>query len=170
MSADPSASARPTAGAVSVVALEGIPEIRIGDDLPAIIVGAIEGTAGVLPLTEQDVLVVTQKIVSKAEGAIVDLTGVEPRPEAVEFAERWDRDARQVEVVLREARRVVRMDERRDHHRDAARVRVRQRRHRRLERRARIGLDRDAAARRSRRVRRPDPRGRPRRGSASTCP
>ena len=57
-----------------------------------------------------DVLVVTQKIVSKAENAIVDLTTIEPRPEAVAFAERWDRDARQIEVVLREARRVVRME------------------------------------------------------------
>ena len=111
MSADaPVGGVTDDGGAVSVVALEGIPEIRIGDDLPAIIVGAIEGTAGVLPLTDRDVLVVTQKIVSKAEGAIVDLTGVEPRPEAVEFARRWDRDARQVEVVLREARRVVRME------------------------------------------------------------
>ena len=52
----------------------------------------------------------TQKIVSKAEGAIVDLTTVTPRPEAVAFAQRWDRDARQLEVVLREARRVVRME------------------------------------------------------------
>jgi coenzyme F420-0:L-glutamate ligase / coenzyme F420-1:gamma-L-glutamate ligase len=52
---------------------------------------------------------VTQKVVSKAEGAIVDLTTVEPSPVAVEFARRFDRDPRQVEVVLREARRVVRM-------------------------------------------------------------
>ena len=51
----------------------------------------------------------TQKVVSKAEGAIVDLTAVKPRPEAIDFAERWDRDPRQVEVVLREARRIVRM-------------------------------------------------------------
>ena len=43
------------------------------------------------------------------ERQYVDLTTVEPRPEAVVFAERWDRDARQVEVVLREARRIVRM-------------------------------------------------------------
>ena len=82
MSADEAAAG----STVSVVALDGIPEIRIGDDLAAIIVGAIEGTAGVLPLTERDVLVVTQKVVSKAEGAIVDLTEVEPRREAVEFA------------------------------------------------------------------------------------
>jgi coenzyme F420-0:L-glutamate ligase/coenzyme F420-1:gamma-L-glutamate ligase len=53
---------------------------------------------------------VTQKIVSKAEGATVDLTTVTPRPGAVEYARQFDRDARQVEVVLREARRVVRMD------------------------------------------------------------
>ena len=55
-------------------------------------------------------LVVTQKVVSKAEGAIADLTVIEPRPEAIAFAEKWDRDARQVELVLRHAKRVVRMD------------------------------------------------------------
>src|SRR4029077_10798968 len=71
---------------------------------------AIAGTIGVLPLRPDDVLVVTQKVVSKAEGAIVDLATIEPRPEAVEFAKRWDRDPRQLEVVLREARRVVRME------------------------------------------------------------
>ena len=97
-------------GSVGVLALEGIPEIRPGDDLPALILSALDETAGALPLRPDDVLVVTQKIVSKAEGAIIDLTSVEPRPEAIAFAERWDRDARQVEVVLREARRVVRMD------------------------------------------------------------
>jgi len=91
-----------------VVALEGIPEVKPGDDLPALICDSIEAS-GVLPLRDDDVLVVTQKIVSKAEGAIVDLTTVEPRPEAVEFARRFDRDPRQVEVVLREAKRVVRM-------------------------------------------------------------
>ena len=97
-------------GSVEVLALEGIPEIRPGDDLAAIIVAALETTAGALPLRPDDVLVVTQKVVSKAEGDIVDLTTIQPRPEAVAFAERWDRDPRQVEVVLREARRVVRMD------------------------------------------------------------
>jgi coenzyme F420-0:L-glutamate ligase/coenzyme F420-1:gamma-L-glutamate ligase len=97
-------------GRVEVVALGGIPEIRPGDDLAALLGDALERSTGLLPLRPDDVLVVTQKIVSKAEGAIVDLTTIEPRPEAVAFAERWDRDARQVEVVLREARRVVRMD------------------------------------------------------------
>ena len=99
-------------GRIEVIALGGIPEIRPGDDLPAILAARLAELAdelGVGPLVPDDVLVVTQKVVSKAEGAIVDLTGIEPRPEAVAFAERWDRDPRQVEVVLREARRVVRM-------------------------------------------------------------
>ncbi len=96
-------------GRVQVVALDGIPEIVEGDDLAGMLGDALERERDLMPLRSDDVLVVTQKIVSKAEGAVVDLTTVEPRPEAVEFAARWDRDPRQVEVVLREARRVVRM-------------------------------------------------------------
>jgi len=94
---------------LEVIALEGIPEIAPGDDLPARIVSALETTGGIQPLRDDDALVVTQKVVSKAEGALVDLTTIEPRAEVVEFAKRWDRDPRQVELVLREARRVVRM-------------------------------------------------------------
>lgn len=104
-----SATPRTGDGRVEAIALAGIPEVRPGDDLAALIGDALEATAGVLPLRPDDVLVVTQKVVSKAEGAVVDLRTVEPRPEAVEFATRWDRDPRQIEVVLREARRVVRM-------------------------------------------------------------
>ena len=96
-------------GTLVVRALDGIPEIVPGDDLAAMLGDAIERQADLLPLRPDDVLVVTQKIVSKAEGAVVDLTTVEPRPEAVEFATKYDRDPRQIEVVLREARRVVRM-------------------------------------------------------------
>jgi len=97
-------------GRLGVLALEGIPEIAVGDDLPAILVAALRTTAGALPARNDDVLVVTQKVVSKAEGAVVDLTTIEPRPEAIAFAERWDRDPRQLEVVLSQARRVVRME------------------------------------------------------------
>ncbi len=100
-------------GRLSVVALDGIPEVRPGDDLAGLIGAAIErllaAEPGFGPIRADDVLVVTQKVVSKAEGAIVDLTTVEPRPEAITFAERWQRDPRQIEVVLREAARVVRM-------------------------------------------------------------
>ena len=99
-------------GRLTVIGLTGIPEIRPGDDLAAILaerLADLQTDPGVGSIRPDDVLVVTQKVVSKAEGAIVDLTTVEPRPEAVAFAQRWDRDPRQVEVVLREARRVVRM-------------------------------------------------------------
>jgi coenzyme F420-0:L-glutamate ligase / coenzyme F420-1:gamma-L-glutamate ligase len=95
-------------GRVEIFALAGIPEVHPGDDLAGLVVAAIRAEPDVLPLLGDDVLVVTQKVVSKAEGAIVDLATVEPRPEAVEFAGQWDRDPRQIEVVLREARRVVR--------------------------------------------------------------
>ncbi|HEY7130741.1 MAG TPA: coenzyme F420-0:L-glutamate ligase, partial [Candidatus Limnocylindrales bacterium] len=97
-------------GRVEAIALAGIPEVVPGDDLGRLIGDALDRTPGVLPLRPDDVVVVTQKVVSKAEGAIVDLTEVEPRADAVAFAERWDRDPRQIEVVLREARRVVRME------------------------------------------------------------
>jgi coenzyme F420-0:L-glutamate ligase / coenzyme F420-1:gamma-L-glutamate ligase len=98
-------------GAIEVIALDGIPEIRVRDDLAGLIGDAIERTPGASPLDDRDVLVVTQKVVSKSEGAIVDLTGIVPGPDALEFAERYGRDARQVQVVLDEARRIVRMEE-----------------------------------------------------------
>jgi coenzyme F420-0:L-glutamate ligase/coenzyme F420-1:gamma-L-glutamate ligase len=97
-------------GRVEVVALSGLPEIRAGDPLETLLGDALAAADGLLPLQPGDVLVVTQKIVSKAEGAVVDLRTVVPGPEAVAWAEVWDRDARQVEVVMREARRIVRME------------------------------------------------------------
>jgi coenzyme F420-0:L-glutamate ligase/coenzyme F420-1:gamma-L-glutamate ligase len=97
------------ADALVVLPVAGIPEVRTGDDLGALLADGLAATPGALPLRPDDVIVVTQKIVSKAEGAVVDLATVEPRPEAVAFAARWGRDPRQVEVVLREAVRVVRM-------------------------------------------------------------
>lgn len=96
-------------GRVEILALAGLPEVGEGDDLAALVGDALEATPGALPLREDDVLVVTQKVVSKAEGAVVDLRTVTPRPEAVAWAEAWDRDPRQIEVVMREARRIVRM-------------------------------------------------------------
>jgi coenzyme F420-0:L-glutamate ligase/coenzyme F420-1:gamma-L-glutamate ligase len=97
-------------GRVEIVALAGLPEVTPGMDLEALIGDALEGTPGVLPLQPGDVLVVTQKVVSKAEGAVVDLRTVEPGAKAIAWAEAWGRDARQIEVVLREARRIVRME------------------------------------------------------------
>jgi coenzyme F420-0:L-glutamate ligase/coenzyme F420-1:gamma-L-glutamate ligase len=94
---------------ISLVGVEGIPEVRPGDDLAALTSAALDAAG--IGLTDVDVLVVTQKVVSKAEGRVVDLASVEPRPEAREWAERWDKDARQVELVLRESAEVVRMAE-----------------------------------------------------------
>ncbi|HEY5436824.1 MAG TPA: coenzyme F420-0:L-glutamate ligase, partial [Candidatus Limnocylindrales bacterium] len=94
---------------VEILALVPLPEVRPGDDLEALIGDALAATPGAFPLQPGDVLVVTQKIVSKAEGAIVDLRTITPRPEAVAWAEAWDRDPRQIEVVMQQARRIVRM-------------------------------------------------------------
>ncbi len=89
--------------AVQVVGVEGLPEIGPGDDLAALVAEATE-------LDDGDVVVVTSKVVSKAEGAVVELATVEPSAFAAAFARRWGKDPRVVEVVLRQAARVVRMD------------------------------------------------------------
>ncbi len=94
-------------GRLELVALDGIGEIGPGDDLAAVIGQAAETTG--FAIADSDVVVVTQKIVSKAEGRLVDLATVEPSEFARDWAERWDRDARQVEVVLRESASIVRM-------------------------------------------------------------
>ena len=87
---------------LQVVPVEGLPEIGTGDDLAALIAGAAD-------LADGDVVVVTSKVVSKTEGAVVELATVEPSAFAEEFGRRWEKDPRVVEVVLRQASRVVRM-------------------------------------------------------------
>ena len=95
------------------VALPALPEIRAGDDLAKLIadswLNAARDEATLAP-RPGDVLVVTQKIVSKAEGCVVDLATITPRQEAIDFAAKWDRDARQVELVLRESAEILRME------------------------------------------------------------
>lgn len=93
---------------IRVIGLRGMPEVREGNDLPRLVLEA-SGRQG-LAFASGDVLVVTQKVVSKAEGRVVDLGTVEPSTFAREIAAAWDRDPRVVEVVLRESRRIVRMD------------------------------------------------------------
>jgi coenzyme F420-0:L-glutamate ligase/coenzyme F420-1:gamma-L-glutamate ligase len=92
---------------LELIALDGIPEVAPGDDLPALVADAVAVSG--LTLADDDVVVVTQKIVSKAEGRLVDLATVEPSALAREWAARWDKDPRQVEVVLRESASIVRM-------------------------------------------------------------
>ncbi len=98
---------------ITAVALPPLPEVKRGDDLGRLVAEAwwalITEDASLAPV-EGDVLVVTQKVVSKAEGRIVRLAEIEPRPEAVAWAKAWDKDPRQVEVVLRESAEVVRME------------------------------------------------------------
>ena len=96
------------AAEVRIIAIEGMPEVRPGDDLTALILDAARDQG--LAFEEGDVLVVTQKVVSKAEGRIVDLDDVEPDDFARQIAERWEKDARVVQVVLGESARIVRMD------------------------------------------------------------
>lgn len=93
---------------VRLIGLDGIPEVRPGDDLAELVGDAIERSGETLQ--PGDVLVVTHKIVSKAEGRLVDLRTVEPSAFAAATAARYGKDPRQVEVVLRESRRIVRMD------------------------------------------------------------
>ncbi len=90
---------------LEILPVKGIPEVRPGDDLPALISAAADGL-----FRSGDVVVVTHKIVSKAEGRLVDLDTVEPSAFAKGFAARYEKDPRQIEVVLRESRRIVRMD------------------------------------------------------------
>lgn len=93
----------PESGAISAVAVEGLPEIEPGFDLAAALTASIE-------LTDGDVLAISQKAVSKAEGRIVDLGAIEPGPKALELASELDRDPRLIEVVMRESREVIRTD------------------------------------------------------------
>jgi coenzyme F420-0:L-glutamate ligase/coenzyme F420-1:gamma-L-glutamate ligase len=94
--------------AVTIQGIDGLPEIKPGDDLGQMIA---EGCArqGVT-LQDGDVFVVTQKAVSKSEDRYVNLEDVEPSPLATQLATQWDKDARHVEVVLRESKRIVKMD------------------------------------------------------------
>jgi len=84
---------------ISIRPVEGLPEIREGDDLAALIAECAQ-------LEDGDVLVVAQKVVSKAEGRVVELAGVEPSERARELAA--DQDPRQLEVILGESARIVR--------------------------------------------------------------
>ncbi len=93
---------------VRIIGLDDIPEVRPGDDLAAIILEAANNQD--LTFESGDIVVITQKVVSKAEGRIVDLDDVDPGVFAEEIAERWEKDARLVEIVLRESARIVRMD------------------------------------------------------------
>jgi coenzyme F420-0:L-glutamate ligase / coenzyme F420-1:gamma-L-glutamate ligase len=89
---------------IRIVGLKGLPEVRPGDNLAALI------RAAAAPLDAKTIVVIAQKIVSKAEGAIVDLRSIEPSELARNWALQFGKDPRLIELVLRESRRIVRMD------------------------------------------------------------
>ena len=93
---------------IRAIGIEGLPEVQAGDDLAAQIMDACaaQGT----PIADGDILVVTQKIVSKAEGRVMTIDAVEASPLAVALTEGHRRDPRHTEMILRESRRIVRMD------------------------------------------------------------
>lgn len=91
---------------LQVIAVPGIPRVQPGDDLTGLVLARM--TSAGLELQPRDVIVLAQKVVSKAEGRFVDLSTVTPSPRAVELATQVQKDPRLVEVVLSESRRVVR--------------------------------------------------------------
>src|SRR5580700_2968268 len=95
-------------GSITLTALEGLPMVQPGDNLAELILRALEAMR--LKLQRGDILTICQKIVSKAEGRLVNLNDIEPSDLARKFAARWDKDARSVELVLRQTSRIVRMD------------------------------------------------------------
>ncbi len=93
---------------IQLTAVRGIPEVRPGDDLSWMIARAVENQG--LKLADGDVVVVAQKVVSKAEGRLVNLESVTPSKLAQEIAVKQGRDPRLIEVVLSESANIIRMD------------------------------------------------------------
>ncbi len=91
---------------IALYALPGIPEVQAGDDVAQLILDALARAQ--LTLHDGDVVVVTHKIVSKAEGCVLHLSAVQPSPQAVALAALTDKDPRHVEVILRQSRSIVR--------------------------------------------------------------
>ena len=93
---------------VQILGLAGLPEIRPGDDLAALIFNRCQASGFLLE--PGDICIITHRVVSKAEGAILDLKTIHPSPFAVDLSRRLGKDPRLLEVILRESRRIVRMD------------------------------------------------------------
>ena len=99
-------SRHPKPIALSVLALESFPLVRSGDDIAALIIKDLAEHD--LTLLRRDVVVIAQKVISKAEGRFVDLTTVRPSSEAMNLGAEIEKDARFVQVVLSESNSVVR--------------------------------------------------------------
>ncbi len=93
---------------IEITALSTLPEVRPGDDLAALIRRAAAGEQQ--SLDPSVILAVAQKVVSKAEGAVVDLREMQPSALARSWAAEWGKDPRLIELILSQSRRVVKMD------------------------------------------------------------
>lgn len=93
---------------IQILGLAGLPEIQPGDDLAALIFDRCQALG--FRMERGDICIITHKVVSKAEGAILDLKAIHPSPFALDLSRRLGKDARLVEVILRESKRIVRMD------------------------------------------------------------
>jgi coenzyme F420-0:L-glutamate ligase / coenzyme F420-1:gamma-L-glutamate ligase len=93
---------------VTFTAIEGIPLVNQGDNLGGLIWSAMAASG--LIAARGDILVVCQKVISKAEGRTCELSDIEPSALAMAYAARWQKDPRAVELVLRQTSRIVRMD------------------------------------------------------------
>ena len=92
---------------LEIFPVEGIPDISKGDNLARLITDKFRASGNAI--RKGDIVIVAQKIVSKAEGRIVSLSRVKPSVFASEIAEEAEKDPRQVEVILRESTKIVRM-------------------------------------------------------------
>jgi coenzyme F420-0:L-glutamate ligase / coenzyme F420-1:gamma-L-glutamate ligase len=93
---------------IRIVGLDSLPEVRPGDDLAGLILAAAAHARETI--APETIVIVAQKIVSKAEGAIVDLREIRPSEFALQWARQWGKDARVIELILGQSRRIVRMD------------------------------------------------------------
>jgi coenzyme F420-0:L-glutamate ligase/coenzyme F420-1:gamma-L-glutamate ligase len=93
---------------IEIIALAGLPEIAPGDDLSHLIAEAVKRQD--LRISAGDIFIVAHKIVSKAEGKIVRLDSIQPSQRAEQWAAQYQKDPRVIELVLREASRIVRME------------------------------------------------------------
>src|SRR5687768_2065453 len=93
---------------IRLIGVQGIPEIAEGDDPGSLIAHGVRNSG--FALADKDIIVIAQKIVSKAEGRCLRLDSITPSPLACEWAALYDKDARMVEAVLIESRRIVRME------------------------------------------------------------
>lgn len=104
----PGTNSFPVFKPIQIFGIRGLPEIHPGDDLAVLLLNRLSSAR--FRFQPGDICIVTQKIISKAEGALVDLQKVTPSPFALDLARRTQKDPRLVEVILRESKRIVRMD------------------------------------------------------------